>query len=111
MESVLNKLQLGNLVDKFKAERIEIQTVLSATDEELVRLGVVALGDRVRLREICRKTENSSSLQLQGSQSSSTSSSQSLAAPVIQERSHLFSVNRSLSRPSRASSSHRGGRG
>ena len=52
MESVLQKLDLGTLIESFKAERIDIGAVLSATDGELIRLGVDTIGDRIRIRDL-----------------------------------------------------------
>ena len=53
IEEILEKLQL-HLLPKFTAENIEMQTVCQATDNDLNRLGVVRLGDRIRIRELCK---------------------------------------------------------
>ena len=55
MESVLRKLDLGTLIESFKAERIDIDAILSTTDGELIRLGVDTIGDRIRIRDLCNK--------------------------------------------------------
>ena len=61
--------------------------VISASDEDLIRLGVRTIGDRIRLREACRRvyTANSSLRPLDISQEISTNK------PSLEERSFLFS--------------------
>ena len=60
--------------------------VISASDEDLIRLGVRTIGDRIRLREACRRvyTANSSLRPLDISQEISTN------RPGLEERSFLF---------------------
>ena len=55
MDKILRELNLGTLVDRFDAEKIEPDTVISASDSELTRLGVSTIGDRIRLRDHCSK--------------------------------------------------------
>ena len=50
---ILRELNLGTLVDRFDAEKIEPDNVISASDSELTRLGVSTIGDRIRLRDLC----------------------------------------------------------
>ena len=61
MDDILRKLNLGTLVDRFNDEKVEVDTVISASDSELARLGVCTIGDRIRLRNLCkaRKQEDS----------------------------------------------------
>lgn len=59
MESVLRKLNLGTLIDKFKEERVDEEIIVSATDNELIRLWVTTISDRIRLREECKKLKKS----------------------------------------------------
>ena len=33
----------------------DIKVVMSASDEDLIRLGIRTIGDRIRLREACRR--------------------------------------------------------
>ena len=40
----------------FKDDRIEDDTFQHLTDQDLIRLGVETIGDRIRLREAMRKT-------------------------------------------------------
>jgi hypothetical protein len=49
--------KFGDLLGRFQEQRMEQQTVLAASDQELVRLGVSTIGDRVRIREACKKKE------------------------------------------------------
>ena len=47
----------ANITAKFQAERMDPSTVLSSSDTELARLGVATIGDRIRLRELCKEAE------------------------------------------------------
>ena len=64
MERILQRLNMGTLIEKFKEQRMDPSAVLSSSDGELARLGVSTIGDRVRLRELC-KEEESNGQQLQ----------------------------------------------
>lgn len=44
MEGLLQELNLSNLIDKFKEKRIDNDTILSATDSDLIRLSVMTIG-------------------------------------------------------------------
>lgn len=55
MEKILQKLGLVNLLSRFLEERVDENVVLASTDSELSRLGVATIGDRVRLRELCKE--------------------------------------------------------
>ena len=52
METALNKIGLGTLAQKFCDEKLDFETLLAASDKELTRLGVVTIGDKVRLSVI-----------------------------------------------------------
>ena len=41
------------LSQKFEDERVDFNVIMSDSDEDLIRLGVRNIGDRVRLRESC----------------------------------------------------------
>ena len=58
MEQILQFLSLGSLLENFQGQRMEPQTVLDASDQELIRLGVCTIGDRIRLRDACKKKIN-----------------------------------------------------
>ena len=46
-------MNLGTLVDRFDAEKIEPDNVIYASESELTRLGVPTIGDRIRFRDLC----------------------------------------------------------
>ena len=54
MESILQEIGLGYVAGKFKEEQVDI-VVMSATDKDLIKLGARTIGQRVRLRDICRR--------------------------------------------------------
>jgi hypothetical protein len=55
MEQILQAMNLGTLLGGFQAQRMEVDDVLAESDQELIRMGVSTIGDRIRLREACRK--------------------------------------------------------
>ena len=57
MEDILNKAGLSELLQRFIAEKVEPETITAATDLDLIRLRVATVGDKMRLREACRKRE------------------------------------------------------
>ena len=61
----MNEILQSMLSQKFKDESMEF-VIIPAWDEDLIRLGVRNIGDRVRLREACRRvcTRSSSSISL-----------------------------------------------
>ncbi len=60
MESILIELNLQSLSQRFVEERIQPQNIISLNDDELVRLGVTTIGDRIRLRDRCKDESTSS---------------------------------------------------
>ena len=44
MDDILRKLNLGTLVDRFNDEKVEVDTVISASDGELAPLSVCTIG-------------------------------------------------------------------
>lgn len=54
MDDILWELNLGTLVDRFNDEKVEVDTVISASDSELARLGVCTIVERTRLRNLCK---------------------------------------------------------
>ncbi|CAB3983909.1 Arylsulfatase B [Paramuricea clavata] len=104
MEKILEELGLGTLKQRFAEERIEPEIVLAMTDGELTHLGVSTMGDRIRLRQICRvsistQSAEQSNVNSEGSESSLNSSggpsSASSSAFVASERSRLFNPRHS----------------
>ena len=59
---ILHKLGLNMVSKKFQDEKFDIKVVMLASDEDLIRLGVRTVGDRIRLREAFRKVTANSSL-------------------------------------------------
>ena len=51
MDDILTELNLETLAAVFRRERIVPTIVQSMSDEEIERLGVTAIGDRVRLKD------------------------------------------------------------
>ena len=83
---MLHKLGLNMVSKKFQGEKFDIQVVMLASDEDLIRLGVRTVGDRIRLREAFRKvTANSSLRPLDISQGKSTN------RPGLEKRLFLIS--------------------
>jgi len=82
LEVVLNKLGLGTLIQRFKDEKVDFDTLAVASESELTRLGIVTIGDKVRLRDMCKK-------ELSRERTSSNNLNQPYSA-AIRERSVLF---------------------
>ncbi len=72
MEQILQAVNLATLLERFQAQRTEADAVLAASDEELLRLGVSTIGDRIRLRDACQKKveENAASTSQVGTSTS-----------------------------------------
>ena len=77
MEDILKELHLESLIPHFLAERIEPANVAALSDEELCRVGVTTIGDRLRLRDLCAVAEKDRTREL-------------VASNVLQERMALF---------------------
>ena len=84
MERILKDLGLSALIQKFKEERIDEKVALSLSDSELIRLGVAKIGDRVRFRDLCKKSDTAS-----GNASTSASSSGSYSNRTTEARTGL----------------------
>lgn len=54
-ERVLEEIGLQGLIGNFNGQKIGFRMLLSLSDNELSRLGVTTIGDRVRLREKVRE--------------------------------------------------------
>ena len=69
MGEILTELNLEMLAAVFRGEIIVPSIVQSMSNEKIVRLGVTAIGDRVRLRELCKEDAENNSRSLFGSRS------------------------------------------
>ena len=54
MDDILREQNLGTLVDRFNDEKVEVDTVISASDGKLAPLSVCTIGERVRLCNLCK---------------------------------------------------------
>ena len=98
LEMLLEKVELGNLLSSFVDEKLNCQTLLSLLEKELNRLGVNTIGDRVRLRQVCRDHRAAAAYQHGNANSVVKSNGLNLAAGVQHERTLLFSPSNSRSR-------------
>ena len=55
MEQILQTVNLASLLNCFQSQTMEAGSVLAALDQDLIRLGVSTIGDRIQLRDACRK--------------------------------------------------------
>ena len=57
---------MSMITEKFEDERVNINVIMLASDENVIRLRVRTIGDRVRLRDACRRvyTRSSTSVSL-----------------------------------------------
>ena len=69
MDEILTELNLEMLAAVFRGEIIVPSIVQSTSNEKIVQLGVTAMGDRVRLRELCKEDEENNSRSSFGSRS------------------------------------------
>ena len=69
MDEILTELNLEMLAAVFQGEIIVPSIVQSMIIEKIERPGVTAIGDRVRLRELCKEDEENNSRSSFGSRS------------------------------------------
>ena len=69
MVGILTELDLETLAAVFQGEIIVPSIVQSMSNEKIERLGVTAIGERVRLRELCKEDEENHSRSSFGSRS------------------------------------------
>ena len=55
MDEILKEVHLDHLAKRFKDERIEPEYIISLSDEQLNRMGVTTIGDKIRLRDACKR--------------------------------------------------------
>ena len=87
MESILQKVGLSTLSERFADEKIDPHVILAMSDSSLMRLGVETLGDRVRLKENCKQFADG---ERRTNVASTSSVSSSQAQQLIEERRRLF---------------------
>ena len=94
MAEALQNIGLSVLIPRFQNENINTETILKFTDENLIELGVKKLGDRIRLKEECRKLSQKSREEnanaLTDGDESNNSDNNSVARTVANERAQLF---------------------
>ena len=90
-KSLLATLGLRDLSSKFEEERVDLLVINSRDDQDLIRLGVATIGDRVRLRDACRRFLRNETVTVTNSSNDAPSRQSN-----IEERRLLFSP-RSLS--------------
>ena len=84
---ILDKLGLNLVNKKFQDKKVDTKVVISASNEDLIRLGIRTIGDGIRLREACRRIYAvNSSLRPLGIRQEI-----SINRPGLEERSFLFS--------------------
>ena len=69
MNDIFRELNLATLAAVFRQEMIVPLIVQSMNNEKIERLDVTVIGDRVRLRELCKEDEENNSRSSFGSQS------------------------------------------
>ena len=87
MNEILQSLGMTILSQKSEDERVDFNVIMSASDEDLIRLAVRTIGDRVRLRDACRRVYTRSSTSITLGDTHRTSSNRSSR----EERALLFS--------------------
>ena len=85
MNEVLQSLRMSMLSQKFEDEWVDFNVIMSASDEDLIRLGVRTIGDRVRLRDACRRiyTRSSTSISLEDTHRTSSNIPGLLFSPSV----------------------------
>ena len=97
VESVLNDVGLATLLPKFISERADVNVILAASDQDIIRLGISTIGDRCRLRDACRRRRYYSNIGIITSTSTaSMSSSRSMTTPAVSSNIQtLITINNS----------------
>lgn len=55
MEAILEQLGLSTLLERFSDEKVDSHVVLARSGTALIRLGVATMGDRIRMKRLCRE--------------------------------------------------------
>ncbi|XP_057290583.1 uncharacterized protein LOC130647115 [Hydractinia symbiolongicarpus] len=96
IENILTDIGLLNLLPRFNEEKVDINIVMAATDEDLKRLGVQRLGDRIRLKDMCRQKNSNSR---EGPSSRIREERRTLFAPYARQTNGNCSRSSSSSKP------------
>ncbi|VDH96227.1 Hypothetical predicted protein [Mytilus galloprovincialis] len=96
---ILQELGLESVIPNFETEKIDLQTCMSLNDTQLIRLGVNAMGDRLRLNarvrsELCKDDQ----LKEGTSDLSSSSQPTTLACGIMRQRNILFGKRKNNSK-------------
>ena len=85
MNEVLQSLRMSMLSQKFEDEWVDFNVIMSASDEHFIRLGVRTIGDRVRLRDACRRiyTRSSTSISLEDTRRTSSNRAGLVFSPSV----------------------------
>ncbi len=113
MDKLLEAAGLVTLLERFKEERIEPELVLAMTDAELTRLGVTTIGDRVRLRAVCKDRKDSNPETTSPSSSTAVSSRSnpvSSTASIAAECARLFNPRHARGKARKRKASEPAGR-
>ena len=105
MEEVLNKAGVGHLVERFKNENVDISALCNATDQDLARLGVSTIGDRIRLREVCKIHQQQEQIVTHNKYSTSRYSSSIETSPQSTNQTHFSASNQNSNMPGSSSAS------
>ena len=92
IEAILQQLGLSTLFERFREEKVDPHVVLAMPESALIRLWVATMGDRIRLKQMCKEAVDSSG-DANGADSfnrDSSGSSVSAAEQVREERKLLF---------------------
>ena len=55
INTLLTAIGLLHLLQKIPRKKVDVNNIIYATDNDLIKLGVTTIGDMARLREGCRK--------------------------------------------------------
>ena len=106
MEEVLNKAGVGHLVERFKNENVNISALCNATDQDLARLGVSTIGDRIRLREVCKIHQQQEQIVTHNKYSNTSRYISSIeTSPQRTNQTHFSASNQNSNMPGSSSAS------
>ena len=104
VQSVINYAGLATLLPRFISERVYVNVILAASDQDLIRLGISTIGDRCRLRVACRRRRYYNN-NLTSTSIASMSSSRSITTPVFSSNSQTQNIVNNFPNNSNSSSS------